>query len=462
MSASLAVLRREPRLSACAALVGLAVGLLAAWKPLATIVVVVAIIGIVVVITHAEVVLLVMIAALPWENKLHYPSATLSAVKGIGALVLLAYMLRLIGNRRTRIHLPPLLGVVAALGLWIGLSMVVAPEPTESIQEMIRWCLFFAFFFLIVQLIDGRREIRRALRWFTTSVAVAALYGLWQFVVKHSSYRVSGPLEDPNDFAYLLACTLPIAVYLIGADRRRRVLWCGSFVVIAGAMLATFSRGALVGLAALLLWGMLTRRIPLWVVASGVVSALVVVALALTVWRPLIDVALREKTHIAQSNTESREAFWVAAVKLAERRPLTGVGPGRYPKEAAPLLRNNPIALKEPITHNTYLQILSENGVPALLLFAGYLVVVWLLLRGAQRQATRARDRDGQHLATALQGALIVAIVSGTFLSEQLAAPFWLLGGLAVVMARASAGAVPPPATASPVTGAPASVARAA
>ena len=37
----------------------------------------------------------------------------------------------------------------------------------------------------------------------------------------------------------------------------------------------------------------------------------------------------------------------------------------------------------------------------------------------------------------ALQGALIVAIVSGTFLSEQLAAPFWLLGGLSVVLARA-------------------------
>jgi O-antigen ligase len=437
MTTSVAVLRREPGAWAGAALIGIALGFLAAWKPLAAIALIVAIVGIFIIVTRAELVLLVMIAALPWENKLHYPSATFSTVKGIGAVVMLAYLLRLIGNHRTRIRLPPLLGVVAALGLWIGLSMVLAPQPTESIQVMIRWVLFFAFFFLLIQLIDGRREIRRALRWFTVAVAAAALYGLWQFIVKHSSYRVDGPLEDPNDFAYLLACTLPIVVYLIGADRRRRLLWSGCFLVIAAAMLATFSRGALVGLGVLLLWGALTRRIPLWVLASGVLTALVVVALALTAWRPLIKVAFHEKAHIAQSNTESREAFWVAALKLTARRPLTGVGPGRYPKEAAPLLRNDPIALKEPITHNTYLQILSENGVPALLLFAAYLLTTWLLLRGVQRRAAGAHDRDAQRLATALQGALIVAIVSGTFLSEQLAAPFWLLGGLSVVLARA-------------------------
>ncbi|HXA53410.1 MAG TPA: O-antigen ligase family protein [Solirubrobacteraceae bacterium] len=436
-----AVLRREPLALGAAASVGLAVGLLAAWNPLAAVVALVGIVAVVVVITRAELVLLVMIAALPWENKLHYPSATLSTVKGIGALVLVAYLLRLVGDRRTTIRLPPLLGIVALFGVWVGLSMVVAPEPLQSVQEMVRWILFFAFFFLIVQLVDGRPEIRRALRWFTTSVAAAALYGLWQFVVGHSSYRVDGPLEDPNDFAYLLACTLPIAVYLMSADRRRRPLWGACFVVIAAAMLATFSRGALVGLGAVLLWGAATRRIPLWVLASGLVSALVVVAFAFTVWRPLLDIALHEKTHIAQSNTESREAFWTAALQLTAGRPLTGVGPGRYPKEAAPLLRNDPIALKEPITHNTYLQIVSESGIPALLLFLAYLLGVWLLLRAAQRRAARDHDRDERRLATALQASLIIAIVSGTFLSEQLAAPFWLLGGLAVVLARDAGGA---------------------
>jgi len=433
---SLAALRRDPPSIALAALVGAAMGLIVGRLPLAGVAIVLAAAGAVFVLMRPDLVLLVMIAALPWENKLHYPSASLSTVKGIGALVMFAYLVRLLSNRRTTVHLPALMAVVSALAIWIGLSLVVSADPSEGMEKLLRWGLFFSFFFLVVQLVDGRREIRRALRWFTCSVAAAAVYALWLFLVAHSGYRVAGPLEDPNDFAYLLACTLPLTAYLIGADRRRRVLWAACFVVIAAAMLATFSRGALVGIGALLLWGVLTRRIPTWALATGLVTAAIVAGLAFTIWRPLLDTALQQKSHIAQGNIESRQSLWSAAIKLSERRPLTGVGPGRFPKEARPLLRNNPIELEKPVTHNTYLEILAENGIPALLLFIAYLAGTWLLLRRALARALRREDADGRRLATALQASVVIAIVAATFLSEELTSPFWLLGGLAVVLAR--------------------------
>jgi putative inorganic carbon (HCO3(-)) transporter len=389
----------------------------------------------VLVTTRADLVLLLMIAALPWENKLHYPSAELSTVKGIGALVLLAYVLRMVRDRREPIQLPALMGIVAALGVWVGVSIVVAPDPSESTTTMVRWLLFIAFFFLVIQLVNGREEIRRVMRWFAIAVSAAAFYALFLFVGKHGKdFRAAGPLQDPNDFAYLLACTLPIVSYLIGADRRWRVLWGICFAAIAGAMLATFSRGALVGIGTLLVWGIVTRRIPLWVLLSGLVSALVVVALAFTLWKPLIDVALHQKGHVAKTNTESRETLWGAAVQLTERRPVTGVGPGRFPTEAALLLHNN--SSTQLVTHNSYLEILSSEGIPALLLFLAYLLTAWLLLRRVQKQAALDVDRDLQRLATALQASLMIAIVAGIFLSEELASPFWLLGGLAVVLAR--------------------------
>jgi O-antigen ligase len=437
-----AVLQRQKGAVAGAAALGLAFGLIAARVPLAAIGVMAVGLGIVVVTTRADLVLLAMIAALPWENKLHYPSAEFSTVKGIGALVLLAYVLRIVRDRRAAIQLPALVGIVAALYLWVGVSFVTAHDPSESTTTLIRWGLFVIFFFLVVQLVDGRAEIRRAMRWFATSVTAASLYALFLFLTKHGKdFRAAGPLLDPNDFAFLLACTLPIVAYLMSVDRRRRVLWGISFFAIAAAMLATLSRGALVGIAALLVWGILTRRIPLWVVAGGVVSAIVVVILAFTLWKPLIDVALHQKAHVAHSNTESREVFWGAAVKLAERRPLTGVGPGRFPTEAAPLLSNNAAVggLEHPVTHNSYLEILSEEGIPALLLFIAYLVTAWLLLRRIQARATLDRDQDLKRLATALQAALVIGIVSATFLSEELTSPLWLLGGLTVVLARSVA-----------------------
>jgi putative inorganic carbon (HCO3(-)) transporter len=437
---SAAILQRDTRALAGAAVLGLVLGAIAARIPLAAVGLIAAGVGIVVVTTRADLVLLAMIAALPWENKLHYPSAEFSTVKGIGALVLLAYVLRMIRDRRANIQLPALLGVVAALCVWVGVSFVTAPDPSESTTTLVRWVLLVTFFFLIIQLIDGRQEIRRALRWFATAVTAAAIYALVLFVGHHGKdFRAAGPLQDPNDFAYLLAVALPIVSYLIGADRRRRVLWSLSFVAIAGAMLATFSRGALVGIATLLVWGIVTRRIPLWVVAGGVVSALVVAALAFTLWKPLIDVALHQKGHVASSNTESRKSFWSAAVELGERRPVTGVGPGRFPTEAAPLLKNNPTTLTHPVTHNTYLEILAEEGLPALLLYVAYLAGAWLLLRKVQRRAALDVDRDLQRLTTALQASLVIAVVSAIFLSEELTSPFWLLGGLAVVLALNSA-----------------------
>jgi putative inorganic carbon (HCO3(-)) transporter len=441
---SVAALRRDPSSVALAALVGVAMGLIVGRLPLAGVALLLTVAGAVLVVARPDVVLLVMIAALPWENKLHYPSASLSTVKGIGALVMFAYLLRLVSNRRTSVHLPALLAVVSALAVWIGLSLIVSADPSEGMEKLLRWGLFFTFFFLVVQLVNDRREIRRALRWFTASVAAAALYALWLFLVAHAGYRVSGPLEDPNDFAYLLACTLPLTAYLISADRRRRPLWGACFVVIAAAMLATFSRGALVGIGALLVWGIVTRRIPTWALATGVVTAVIVAGLAFTIWKPLLDTALAQKKHIAQGNIESRQSLWAAAIKLSERRPLTGVGPGRFPKEARPLLRNNPIELEKPVTHNTYLEILAENGIPALLLFVAYLAGVWLLLRGAQRRARRRDDADGRRLATALQASLVIAIVAATFLSEELTSPFWLLGGLTVVLARERSHAASP------------------
>ena len=105
---------------------------------------------------------------------------------------------------------------------------------------------------------------------------------------------------------------------------------------------------------------------------------------------------------------------------------------------AVDLLKNNPSPLTHPVTHNTYLEILAEEGVPALLLFLAYLAGAWLLLRRVGQRAKLDSDRDLRRLATALQASLIIAVVASFFLSEELTSPFWLLGGLAVVLARNS------------------------
>jgi O-antigen ligase len=442
---------------------GFLLGLIVAPIPAAAVLLIVAAVGAVIVLTRPELMLLAMIAALPWENMLHYPSAQLSTVKGIGAGVLVAYLVRLCGDRRKLVHLPPLLAIATALGLWVGVTMVLSTDPGAGFQKLLRWALFLAFFFLVIQLVDGRREIERVLRAFTLSVGAAGLYTIWLFVGGKNGYRAAGPLEDPNDLAYMMACALPLAAYLIKTEPRRRLLWAACFVVSAGAMLATFSRGALVGIGALVIWGTVTRRIPARAILVGLLTGVALVAVAFTVWKPFFDDALAQKEHIAAHNVESREARWSAALQLAGESPVIGVGTGLYPAKAMPILRDPEgslpaIDVPQTVAHNTYLEILAENGVPGLALFLAYLFVVWMLLRRAEREALAAGDRRLRWLTTALQSSFVIAVVAATFLSEELTSPFWLLGALAVVLARSpepsaaavEAAAVVPPSPAAP------------
>ena len=78
------------------------------------------------------------------------------------------------------------------------------------------------------------------------------------------------------------------------------------------------------------------------------------------------------------------------------------------------------------VVHNTFLEIAAELGVPALCLFLGYIGLTLARLTAVVRRPQRLPG-----FAAALRAALIVAVVAGSFLSEQFFPPFWVLGAVA-------------------------------
>jgi putative inorganic carbon (HCO3(-)) transporter len=387
------------------------------------------------VVLRPRALLLLLVAALPWEGALAYPSDTVSVVKLVGALLLAAWLWQVAAGTQ-RVILSGSLLPVGLFACSVGLSLALSPDASEGLVKTLRYALYIVFFFLVTQLTDDREQVRRILRVFVLSAAAAAAWALYLFLIAGSEPRAAGPITDPNDFGYLQACVLPLAGYLLASDRRRRLLWGLCFVLMAAAVLASLSRGALVGLAGLLIWAVVTRRVPLGGVLLGAATALAVAGLAFVVWSPVINDRLESHGKIAQQNVTSREAFWSAAVRMWEDRPVTGVGVDRFGIEASTYVRNSQIVLDRPAAHNAYLEILAETGGLGLLAFLGFLASTWMLLRRALTAATVAQDADGRRMATAMQGTFVVAIVSGTFISAELSMPFWLVGALAAVIAR--------------------------
>lgn len=387
-------------------------------------------------IVQARAMLIALIAFLPWEALVPFPSETVSAVKILGLLLVFSYLLRALAGSAplqvTKVQI-----AVVLFALLIVVSLAANPQlGTIGVARAVRYMFFALFLLLIAQLAAERPAVLRLARVFCISMALACVYGVVGFL-RGEVELVSGPIGDPNDFAYVVVVTLPLAGYLWISERGRRWLWSLCLIALVAGMLGTLSRGALVGLAALLVWALLTGHIPV----RGVVLALLVVAatafVGLSFFSPIVEQRLDSKGRIAQDNTQSRLTFWSAALYMAADRPLTGHGPGSFGVEGPrDYIRGHGQGLARPVVHNSYLEVLAENGVLALAAFLAFIGGSLLTVRRVRRRFELADDIEGVRLAAALEGAMVVAIVAGMFLSAAVIIGFWLIGGLIAALAR--------------------------
>jgi O-antigen ligase len=115
-------------------------------------------------------------------------------------------------------------------------------------------------------------------------------------------------------------------------------------------------------------------------------------------------------TNSAASSTRQREALLLRSISVTLEHPLLGVGLGNF----APYVNEEDRKMgvpKEPYlgTHNTYTQLSSEAGIPALAMFLGILVIGWRklgrLIRAARRD-TRPEAQDVYRTALAAEACL--------------------------------------------------------
>jgi O-antigen ligase len=229
----------------------------------------------------------------------------------------------------------------------------------------------------------------------------------------------------------MLAATLPFAFWLLRERWSLRLLVLPMIGLISASILLSFSRGALVGLAAAVLWQLFAERRSIPVLAAGAAVILVVTAALVRTNPAQVEEGLQYKQEIAAYNVDTRIEAWKAAIDLAEEHPLLGIGPGNFKFAYAEATDRPPGTENVGVVHNTYLDVAAEIGVLGMVLFVTYLVLVFGRVTLARR---RGNGLPGY--AAAVRTALVVAIVAGLFLSEQYFAPFWLLGGLATALWR--------------------------
>ncbi|MBV9472449.1 MAG: O-antigen ligase family protein, partial [Solirubrobacterales bacterium] len=140
------------------------------------------------------------------------------------------------------------------------------------------------------------------------------------------------------------------------------------------------------------------------------------------------------RQHINSTSSTGRTDLWKVGVRMWEANPLVGVGAGNFPNSAihyvqgaGPLTRADLIVDVPHVTHNTYLQMLDELGIPGLIAFATLSLASISAAIGAARRYERAGDVRFELLSRALALAIIGLMSADFFISNEYERLLWLL-----------------------------------
>lgn len=264
--------------------------------------------------------------------------------------------------------------------------------------------------------------------------------------------RLAGSIGETNRFAQVMLMLVPLGIFRFIGESRAVLRWTAGVAtaLITLGVVLTFSRGAAVALALLVVGLALLRLVkPRHIAAMLLVLALVVVAFPQYWLRvsTLIEVggaitSADAGTGQVDNSLLSRATETAAAALVIVDHPLIGVGPDMFPIFYEEYANVVGLLVKGSATreaHNLYLGIGAELGLPGLAVFLIIAFMTGRMILAARRRSIDRRP-DLERLATPFLLAIASYHVTGMFLHFSFARFYWLMlavaGAAAVITLR--------------------------
>jgi probable O-glycosylation ligase (exosortase A-associated) len=332
------------------------------------------------------------------------------------AIALVAGLLVALGRERW-LTLKAQTVLLLLLAGWISITVVTAVLPDVSGEMYGYYWKAIAISVLTTGLVIDRRRFRVLVMVIAFSIgflgAKRGLIGLWH----QGMHYYDGPggfMSDNNSFALALNMILPLLAAIILTEKQR-LLKIAAGVVAAlctATILFTFSRGGMLTLAViapLLVWRSRHRVAVTLLIALGLAGFL-----ALTSDRFTQDYVERAQTiseYEQDQSAQGRLNAWKTSWLVFLDYPAFGVGPNNL---EVVFRAYSPEPDRFRVSHNAYLQILCECGLPALLLFVAAIVAALWDLRRTRRES---RLPWVEVYARMLQISILAYVVGSMFLS---------------------------------------------
>ncbi|MGL6625007.1 O-antigen ligase family protein [Aeromonas jandaei] len=356
----------------------------------------------------------------------------LFSLAAIGALV---WHILLTG--RIKPYWSPALSWLTAFFLMVSIGVLFASNRGEAIAT---WTGSYSKIYLMTLatawLVRRPEDFALAVRAFVVAgclVALVALYnkssgiGLVEETRVTIGRELGSVLGDPNDLALVLLFPAGFSLSLLlnsGNGMGGRILGAVGFVLVGAAIIATQSRGGLLGICAvcgLFAWQRVKSKTLLFVCGT----------LALLVLFVAAGISDRASGGAAESGVDAsamgRIYAWQAAWGMALAHPLIGVGLSNFYYNYF-FYSPHWDGLNHAV-HSTWFGVLAETG------FVGLFIFICMVVVTFYRTWTCPLDGMPPSVVTAMQGVMASMagfVVSGSFLTQGFTWPIYLELSLAV------------------------------
>jgi putative inorganic carbon (HCO3(-)) transporter len=311
----------------------------------------------------------------------------------------------------------PMVITLLLFTFWMTIGELFALSPsTDMLTRVLKIMLMTCVTMMVVR----TKEQLHLLIWtLAGSLGYYGIKGGIFTVLSGGGSRVWGPegtfIEGNNEIALALITIIPIFYYLFLNSKNKwlRYGFAASILLCAMAALGSYSRGALLGLAAMggFLWLKSPKKLVLGLIMALIVPA--AIAFMPSQWTARMDTI---KEYKEDESAMGRINAWSMAFHLALDKPLTGGGFEIYDVPTFARYAPNPLDIHA--AHSLYFQALGEHGFVGL---GMYLALGWLTWRTGASIIKRARGRPelqwAASLATMLQVSLVGFSIGGAFLS---------------------------------------------
>ena len=339
-------------------------------------------------------------------------------------------------------------GAGVALLLFLAVLFVSSVFSFARMDSLVVWAMYFVFvtfYFAVINLIDTKEKAYGLLKVFAISGALVALYGIMQYVFgwntsnawideemfAEETMRVYSTLANPNVLGEYLLLVLPVSIVL-GIKSKKpltKLVYLAVSAIVFVCLILTQSRGCWLGfmVSAALFITFYDGR---WWMLAILALAFVPFILPDTIMNRLMSIG-----DMGDSSTSYRVFIWMGTMGIVRNYFMGGIGMGEGAfAKVYPLFSYNSVIA--PHSHNTFLQLLVEGGIPALAMFIAIIAVFFKNTHNGYRVCEK-KSLDSAMLlgiASGVAGFLFQSMFDYTFYNYRVMAVFFMLIGINIAL----------------------------